>query len=121
AKKFHEFTNDTQLAQHLGDGEHQVGGGRALWQLPGEFKAHDLGYQHGDRLTEHGRFSFNTTNPPTQNAQAVNHGGVRVSTYQGVRLGFEDTIFLIGESTARQIFQIDLVHNASPRRHHLKV
>src|SRR5690606_8801705 len=121
AKQFHEFTNDTQLAQHLGDGEHQVGGGRALRELSGEFKAHDLGYQHGDRLAEHSRFSFNTTNPPTQNTQAVNHGGVGVSTYQGVRVGFEGTILLVGEYTARQIFQIDLVHNARPRRHHLKI
>ena len=64
------------LTQHLGDRQDQIRGGNAFGQFTGQLKAHHIGNEHRYRLAEHGRFRFNTTDAPAQNAKAVNHGRV---------------------------------------------
>ena len=39
-------------------------------------KSHHLWNQHRYRLSQHGRFGLDTTDPPSQYTQAVDHGGV---------------------------------------------
>ncbi len=41
-----ELAHHAELAQHLGDRQHQVGGSGALGQLASELEAHDLRNQH---------------------------------------------------------------------------
>ncbi|SSW87044.1 Uncharacterised protein [Klebsiella pneumoniae] len=64
------------LAQHLGDGQHQIGGGNAFRELSGQLEAHHIRNKHGYRLAEHGGFRFNTADAPAQHAQTVDHGGM---------------------------------------------
>jgi hypothetical protein len=42
AVELDELADDAELAQHLGDGEHEVGRGRAFAQLAGQLEADDL-------------------------------------------------------------------------------
>ncbi len=59
------------LAQHLGDGQHQIGGGGAFAQTSCEFDADYRRNQHGDRLAQHGSLGFDSARAPTQHAQLV--------------------------------------------------
>ena len=82
-----EFPDHALLAQHLHDGKHQIGSGRAFLEFAGEFEPDDLGDEHGNRLTKHGRFRLDTADTPTQHTQAVDHGGMAVRAHQGIRIG----------------------------------
>src|SRR5690606_27522662 len=121
AVELNEFADHTALTQHLGNGQHQVGGGHAFTQLAGELEADHLGYQHGDRLAEHGCFSLDAAHTPAQHTQAVDHGGVRVGADQGVGVGPVFTVDLLRPDALRQIFQVDLVTYTGTRRHHTEV
>ena len=105
------------LAQHLGDGEHEIGGGRALAQIAGELHSDDLRDQHGDRLSQHRGLGFNSADAPAQHAQAVDHGGVRVGANQSVGIRGALAVRFLHENDARQIFQIHLMHDAGVGRH----
>ena len=75
------------LAQQVGAGQHQGGGGHAFAQGPGQLEADHFGDQHRDRLAEHGGFGFDPADAPAQHAQAVDHCGVAVGADAGVRIG----------------------------------
>lgn len=72
-------------AQHLGDGQHQVGGGDAFLKLAGQLEADDLGDQHRHGLAEHRGFRLDPADAPAEHAQAVDHGRVAVGSDQRVR------------------------------------
>ena len=117
-KIFHEFPDDAGLAQNLGHGQHQVGGRGALAQFSAEAEAHHLRNQHRNRLPQHGCLGLDAAHAPAQHAQSIHHGGMRVGAHQriGIRLR-QRAIIGIGKDHARQILQIDLVHDAHIRRH----
>ncbi len=87
AEEFDELADHALLAQHLGDGQHQVGGRRAFRQGAGQVEADDLGDQHRDRLAEHGRLGLDAADAPAEHRQAVDHGGVAVGADHGVGIG----------------------------------
>ena len=74
--KLDELPNDPELAQSLGDGEHQIGGGSALRQAIDETESDDFRDQHRDGLAEHRRFRLDSANTPADDAQSVHHRGV---------------------------------------------
>ncbi len=120
-KEFDELAHHALLAQHLGHGQHQVGGGDALTQLAGKLEAHHLGNQHGDRLAKHGRLGLDTADAPAQHAQAIDHGGVGVGADQGVGEGIGAAVLVLGPDGAAQVFQVDLVADTGARRDHAEV
>ena len=75
------------LAKHIGDGQHHVGGGDAFRNGTGKLETDNTRHQHGDRLSKHGRFGFNAANAPTEHAQAIDGGGVRVGAHAGIKIG----------------------------------
>ena len=85
SEELDELADHAVLAQHLHNGQHQVGGGGALGQFAGQVEADHLGHQHVDGLAQHGGLGLDTADTPAQNAQAVDHGGVAVGAHQGVR------------------------------------
>ncbi len=125
AVELHELADHAVLAQLLGDGEHDVGGGGAGRDGAGELEAHDARDQHGDGLAEHGGLGLNAANAPAQHAQAVDHGGVRVGADAGVRVGTQDSagfgVHRAGHDRAGQVLDVDLVHDAGARRDNLEV
>ena len=112
AVELDELLHHAVLAQHLGDGEHDVGCGHAGRDLAGELEAHDARDEHGDRLAEHCGLSLDAADAPAQDAQAVFHGGVGVGANAGVRVGQA----LVVEDDAGEVLDVDLVDDAGSRR-----
>ena len=90
AVELDELADDAVLAQHLGDGEDEVGRGRALGQLAVQPEAEDLRDEHRHRLAEHRRLGLDAADAPAQDAQAVDHRRVRVGPDQ--RVGVREAV-----------------------------
>ena len=96
AEEFDELADDALLAQHLRDGEHEVGRGDAFLQLAGQAEADDFRQQHRDRLAEHRRFRLDAADAPAEHAEAVDHGGVRIGADAGVGIGGGLAVLFVG-------------------------
>jgi hypothetical protein len=92
AVELDELADDAVLAQHLGDREHDIGGGDAGGQLAGQLEADDARDEHGDGLAEHGRLGLDAADAPAEHAQAVDHRGVRVGADAGVGVGLRHAV-----------------------------
>ena len=103
AEELDELADHALLAQHLGDGQHEVGGGDAFLQLAGQAEADDFGQQHRDGLAEHRGLGLDAADAPAEHAEAVDHGGVGIGADAGVGIG-DDVAVLAG-----------LVHTVWPR------
>ncbi len=86
-----------------------------------QLEADDLWNQHGDRLTEHRGFCFDTADAPTKNAQAVDHGGVRVGAHQGVGVGLWAFTASIFKDNSREVLEVHLVHDTGVGGDHFEV
>ena len=84
AVELDEFPDDALLAQHLRDRQHQIRGRRAFGQPPVQLEADHRGNQHRERLAEHGGFRFDSADAPAENAEAVDHRGVRIGADQRI-------------------------------------
>ncbi len=121
AVELHELADDAVLAQHLGDREHEVGGGRALRQVAVELEADHARDQHRHRLAEHGRLGLDAADAPADHADAVDHRGVGVGADAGVGVGLQLAVDLTGEDGAGEVLDVDLVHDAGAGRDDLEV
>ena len=116
-----ELPDDALFAQHLRNSEHKVCRGRAFFGFAAEAKAHDFGYQHRNRLAQHRGFGFDTTDAPTEDGHAVDHGGVTVGADE--RVGISDGLAadFVGPDDAGEVFQIYLMTDSDAGRDHAKV
>ena len=121
AVELHELADHAVLAQHLGDGEYQVGGGHPFAQPAAEAHAHHFRDQHGHRLAEHGRLRLDAADAPAEHAEAVDHGGVRIGADQAVGKGQQSAVMGLAAHDVGQVFEIHLVTDAGARRHHAEV
>ena len=120
AEELDELADHAVLAQHLGDREHQVGGGGALGEArPTQAEADHLRDQHRDRLAEHRRLGLDAADAPAEDAEAVDHGGVGVGADQGVGIGPARP--RVRHHHPRQVLEVDLVDDAGGRRHDAEV
>src|SRR5947207_2939308 len=53
AEELHKLSDHFGLAQHLGDGESEIGGSDAFFKRASKVHAHDVGSQEIHRLAEH--------------------------------------------------------------------
>src|SRR3984957_4593879 len=121
AKIFDELPNHAVLAQHLGDGENEVGGSGAFFQFSAQFHTDNLWDEHGNRLAQHGSLGFDTADAPAQYAQAVDHGGVRVGADECVGIGSFLSVDVVDENDAGQELKIDLMNDARVRGNDCKI
>ncbi len=119
--EFDELADHAMLAQHLGDGQHEVGRGCAFCELAGQLEADDFRDQHGDRLAEHGRFGLDAANAPAEDRQAVDHRGVGVGADAGVEIGDGLAVFFLGPDRLAKIFEIHLVTDTGARRDNAEI
>ena len=119
---FDEAANDALPAQHLGGGEHQIGGGHAFGQVAGELEADDFGDEHGNRLAQHRGFGFDAADAPAQHAEAVDHRGVAVRAHARIRIGDHGarSVFAAPDRLG-EIFQVHLVADAGAGRHRAEI
>ena len=90
-------------------------------RLPRQPEADDLRNQHRDRLAEHRGFGFDAADAPAEHAEAVDHGGVRIGADERVGIGARRAVHFAVEDHAAEVLEIDLVHDAGVRRHHLEI
>ena len=69
AVEFDELAHHALLAQHLRDGEHQVGRGAAFVQFAVQLESDHRRQQHGNRLAQHAGFGFDSAHAPAEHAQ----------------------------------------------------
>ena len=123
AEELDELADDFFLAQNFGDGEHEVGRGRAGRQFAGKFHADDFGQQHVNRLAEHDAFGFDAADAPADDAEAVDHRGVAIgadAANRGTPTG-TGLLVLAQEHDLRQVFEIHLVDDAGAGRNDAEV
>ncbi len=121
AVELHELADHAVLAQLLGDGQHEVGGGRALGQLAGQLEADHARDEHRHRLAEHGGLSLDPADAPPEHAEAVDHRGVRVGADHGVGVGPQHAVDLAGHHHAGEVLDVDLVDDSGAGRHDLEL
>ncbi len=121
AEELDELLDHTLLAQGLGDGEDHVGGGDAFAQAARELHADDLRGHHVERLAEHRRLGFDAAHTPAEDAEAVDHGGMRVGAHAAVGVGGQLAVLFPELDHRRQVLEVHLVHDAGPRRHRPEV
>ena len=119
--ELYELAHDTVSTKNFRDCQNNVGRRDAGRNRSRELEANNLGDEHRHGLTQHGRLSFDTANAPAQNSQAVDHGGVRVGTDAGVGVCLENSVDLTRHRDARQILNIDLVHDSRSGWHNLEI
>ena len=112
AVELDELPDHAVAAEHLGDGEDEVGGGGALGQLAVQPEADDAREQHRQGLAEHDGLGLDAADPPAQHAEAVDHRGVGVGAQAHVREGPA----LLGLDHAGQVLDVDLVHDPGAGR-----
>ena len=100
------------LAQELGQGQHDVGGGDARLRTPGQFDANDVGQAHPRRAPQHHVLRFQATDADRDHAQRIDVRGVAVRAHAGIREGHAATHL----DHRRHLLQVDLVHDAVARR-----
>ena len=101
AVELDELADHAVLAQHVDDGQDQVGRGDAFAQCAGQLEADDLGDQHRDRLAQHGCLGLDPAHTPAQDADPIDHGGVRIGADTGVEIGLRAAVERIREDDAR--------------------
>ncbi len=113
-EKLDELADHLFPAQQLGQRQHQIGGRHAAAQLSLEFDPDHVRGQKVDRLAQHRCLGLDAADAPADHADAVDHGGVAVGSDQRIRK--VNAIALV--HPARQVLQIDLVHDPEAGRHH---
>ena len=123
AEELDELADDAVLAEHLRDGEDEVGRGRALGQRAREADADDLREQHAHRLAEHRGLGLDAADAPAEDAEAVDHRRVRVGADERVGVRERDGALLRGRGhdDAREELEVHLVDDAGVRRDDLEV
>ncbi len=120
-----EFSNHALFAQHLRDCQNKIGCCRAFRQSAVKLEADDFRNEHGNRLTQHGRFRLDTANSPAENGEAIDHRGVAVGSHQCIGIGGCQrlALHLVVTRPHRlgEIFQVDLMADAGARRHHAEI
>ena len=81
-----------------------------------ELEAEHARDQHRHRLAEHRRLGLDAADAPAEHAEAVDHRRVRVGADE--RVGIEHAVVL--EHDAREVLEVDLVHDAGVGRHGLE-
>ena len=94
------------------EGEGEGGGGGALGEVARESEADDLGGEHIDGLAQHDRLRLDAAHAPPDDAQTIDHGGVRVGADEGVGEDVVRAVDAFGEDAPREVLEVDLVHDA---------
>ena len=117
AEELDKGTDHLLATQQFGHSEDQIGCRNALVQATGQFNTDDVRRQEIDRLAEHGSLRLDAADAPADDAEAVDHRRVRIGTDQRIGEKQRPVSAFLPAQTVEQVLEIDLMHNADPRRH----
>ena len=100
-------------AEHLGEREHEVGGGGAGRERAGHAHADHDRLRQEHRLAEHRGLRLDAADAPPEHAEPVDHGRVRVGADQ--RVGERDPV--ADGHDLPEMLEVHLVTDAGARRH----
>ena len=112
-----EFAHHALFSQHLYDHENQVGRRGAFFQIACEPEAHHVGNQHRVGLAQHGGFGLDAAHAPAQDADAVDHRGVRIRAHDGIGKGARDASFFVRAHHRGEKLEVHLVDDTGVGRH----
>ena len=101
-------------AEHLGERQHEVGGGGAGRQRAGHAHADHDRLRQEHRLAEHRGLGLDAADAPAQDAEPVDHRRVRVGADE--RVGERDAV--ARRDDLPEVLQVHLVADAGAGRHH---
>ena len=113
AGELHELPDHSVRTQGFRDREHQVGRGDAGAELAGQLDPDDRRDEHAQRLPEQRDLGLDPADTPGQHAQRVDHRGVGVGAGAGVR----ERPAVTALDHAREVLEVDLVHDPGAGRH----
>ena len=111
-----ELVDHAVLAEHLCERQHEVGRGRSRGQRAEEAHADDNRWWKVGGLPEDRGLRLDSTRAPPQDAQAVDHRGVRIGAHQRVGDRHFPTADVANLDDVREVFEVDLVADAHPGR-----
>ena len=111
-----ELADDPVAAQHLGDVEHEIRGGGARWHLAVEAESDHDRHRLIEGLAQERGLRLDAPDSPPDDAQPVDHGGVRVGADQRVGERGQRAVDLAGGDDVGEVLEVDLVHDPRPRR-----
>merc|ERR1719270_768348 len=117
SKELDKFANHSNLSKMLGDGENNIRGGHMRPWRTCDLVSHHLGQNHGDGLPQHHGLGLDTTHTPSNNSEAIDHGGVTICADHAVWI--QQSVFV--ETNSCKILQVDLVNDARSRRNYQHV
>lgn len=115
--ELNELAYDSSFSKHFDAGQHEVSGCGVLGQRPSESETNDLWQDHGNCLTKHNRFSFNTADTPANNTESIDHGCVGVCAHH--RIVVEEPVSL--EDDSGKVLEVDLMNNTGAWWHNLEI
>src|SRR2546421_3198352 len=121
ASKLDELGHDPALAQHLRHSQHEIGGRRTIRQRACQPHADDLWCEEIERLSEQYSFRFYTAGTPAEDAQAVDHGGMRIGANQCIGKSNDVAVLLLCHYHRGEVLKVHLVDDAGARRHDTKI
>ena len=121
AVELHELPDDPVVAEHLRDRQHEVGGRGPGAEAAGELQADDRGGRLRERLAEQHGLRLDAADAEAEDADAVDHGGVRVGADEGVGERDQLAVDLAGLHDGREVLEVDLVDDAGAGRHGAEV
>ena len=111
AVELDELADDLGAPEQFGHAQDEVGRGDALAQRALEADADHIGGEEVDRLPEHAGLGFDAADAPADDAETVDHRGVRIRADE--RVGEGDPVAL--QDAAGEVLEVHLVADADAR------
>ena len=86
-----------------------------------QFEADHFGDQHRQRLAKHRGFRLDAADAPSEDTEAIHHGGVRVGADEGIGKRLRLAVHGRVKHDAGKIFEVHLVANAGIRGNDLEI
>ena len=86
AEELYKFPHHLCLAQDLRDGQREIRRCDAFLKFARQMHSNYIRRQEINRLSQHSCFRLDSTNPPSNDPQTIDHGRVRISANQSVRV-----------------------------------
>ena len=112
ATEFDDGGEDAVAAEAFGEGQDDVGADHAGAAAAGQAAADDAGNEQRDAFSQHGSGGFDAADSPAEDAERVDHRGVRVHADEAVGEGFGAGSGGAGGNDGGEVFEVQLVDNA---------
>lgn len=109
-EEFYKFTNNSTFSESVSDLKDQISSSDVFPKRSLKSETDNFGKDHGNGLTEHDCLGFNTSHSPSNHTETIDHGGVRVSSDNRVRV---DNALAVFEDDSGEVLEVDLMDDTA--------